>query len=271
MLTPAIEEILDDFYQFIEERPETRDLLPASPEAAARVRNAQREHWFELLFGGEVDEAHYERVTQIGRTHERIGLGLSSYLGGYCLILNRFVELVTAKYQHDAQSSADKIRALQKAVFLDIDFIVESYIDAKNSAIRKILRNAEQFIAEIEQIDGELAGMGRGLDPQIETLSQGLGACRGQLEALRGSLPPGEAGQTCLAQIERLQAEFAACEAGAMAVGEKSKNLSSQLERLGSEVIARKKRHRLGFAAQPQTLLSRLKQATQAIFPAKPG
>jgi len=265
LLAPAIEGILDEFYQFMRERPETRELLP-SGEVMARARLAQKEHWLQLLSGEELGEAHCARAMQIGRTHERIGLGLSAYLGGYCIVLNRFAELIAAHYPGDAAAAGDKIQSLHKAVFLDIDFVIESYLEAKNASIRKILRHAEQFIAEIEQIDGELAALGGRLKPKVGTLSDSLGHCREELDSLRDMLPQDGEARACREQMERLQAAFAACEEGASGIAEKCQIFSEQLERLNTEVAARKTRHRLNFGAQPQDLPARLKKAARILF-----
>ncbi len=266
LLVPAMDGLLDEFYQFMRERPETRELLPTE-EVRARARLAQKEHWLQLLSGEDLGEAHCARAIQIGRAHERIGLGLSAYLGGYCIVLNRFVELIAAEYRDDAQALSNKTQSIQKAVFLDIDFVIESYLDAKNASIRKILHNAEQFIAEIEQIDSELAILGQRLVPGAESFSASFGDCREQLDGLREMLPRGEEGHACLEQMQRLQAGFTSCEDGANGIGEKCQLLSRQLDRLNTEVAARKTRHRLNFGASPpQDFLSRLKKAAQILF-----
>jgi len=271
LLAPAIDGLLDDFYAFMRSRPETRDLLP-SREALVRARNAQKAHWLQVLFGGELGETHYAQAIQIGRAHERIGLGLSAYLGGYCIVLNRFAELIAEHYQHDASVLSDKLQSIHKAVFLDMDFVIESYLDAKNTSIRKILRSAEQFIAEIEQIDDEIAALGRRLPPQTEALSKNLETCRAQLEQLAGGLAGDKPGRAGLQAVERLRGAFAACEESAVAVSGHSQILSQQLDRLNTEVAARKNRHRLNLGAPPpQSFLSRLKQAARVLFPAAPG
>jgi len=271
LLAPAIDGLLDDFYEFMRVRPETRELLP-NREVLARAREAHKAHWLQALFGDELGEAHCARAIQIGRAHERIGLGLSAYLGGYCIVLNRFVELIAKEYHNDAAALGEMAQSVHKAVFLDIDFVIESYLEAKNASIRKILRNAEQFIAEIERVDSELAALGRRLPPQTETLSKNLESCRGRLEQLEESLAQNTPGRACLPQMERLRAAFTACEESAIAIAGQSQNLSQQLDRLNTEVAARKNRHQLNLGAPPpQSFLSRLKQAAQVLFPAAPG
>jgi hypothetical protein len=271
LLAPAIDGLLDEFYAFMRTRPETRDLLPTE-EILMRARNAHKEHWLEVLFGSELGEAHRVRTIEIGHAHERIGLGLSAYLGGYCIVLNRFVELIASKYQHDAQALAGMTQSIHKAVFLDIDFVIESYLEAKNASIRKILRNAEQFIAEVERIDGELATLGRRLPPQTEALSKNLETSRERLERLADTLAQSKQSRACMQQLERLREAIGACEESVIAIAGHSQIVSQQLDRLNTEVATRKTNHRLNFGAPPpQSFLSRLRQAARVLFPAAPG
>ena len=271
LLAPAIDGLLDDFYQFMRERPETRDLLP-NAEVLAQARQAHKAHWLEILFGAEPGEAQVARALQIGRAHERIGLGLSAYLGGYCRVLNHFAALIAARHAGDADALGDKIQSVQKAVFLDIDCVIESYLDAKNASIRKILGNAEQFIAEIEQLDAGLAESGRRLPPQTEALAARLETCREQLDRLAEGLAESGGAAACHEALERLRGDFAACAEDAAGVARQSRSLAGQLDCLSSEVAARKTRHRPSFPAPgEQSLLSRLKLAAQALFPAASG
>jgi hypothetical protein len=269
LLAPAIDDLLDDFYQFMRSRPETRDLLP-SEEALERARSAHKEHWLQTLFGGELGEAQVAQAIQIGRAHERIGLGLSAYLAGYCMVLNHFVELIAAKYHDDADALSDKTRSIQKAVFLDIDFVIESYLDAKNASIRKILQKAELFIDEIEQIDGDLAALSHHFVPHTEELLASLGHCQKQLAQLEQSL-----GASPLAQehMQGLRSAFTACGESAAVVGGQSQQLVQQLNRLHAEVATRNSRHRIKFGPPPpsSSFLSRLKQAVQILFPSTTG
>lgn len=271
LLEPAFDDLLDEFYQFMLERPETRDLLP-NQDVAIRARKAQKEHWIELLFADALGQRHCERALQIGRVHERIGLTLSNYLGGYCIVLNRFVDLVAAKYPNDGQGLGDKIKSIQKAVFLDIDFVIDSYVEAKNSAIRKILQLAEQFIAEIEQIDSELAGTGHRLGTEVENLSEGLTQCATQLARLREILPENEGASYRSAELAQLQAALATCEENAKLIGETSGFLTQRLDRLSTAVSDRKSRQRIHAPAlRPEGFPARLKQAAKILFPARPS
>jgi hypothetical protein len=268
LLAPAIDDLLDDFYQFMRSRPETRDLLP-SEEALERARAAHKEHWLQTLFGGELGEAQVAQAIQIGRAHERIGLGLSPYLGGYCMVLNHFVELIAAKYHDDADALSDKTRSIQKAVFLDIDFVIESYLDAKNASIRKILQKAELFIDEIEQIDGELSALSLNFLPQNQALAGSVKRCQQQLAQLEQSLADVPSAQE---PLQALRGVVAACEESAASVGGQSQRLVQQLNRLNAEVATRKSRHRIKFSAPPSSsFLSRLKQALEILFPAATG
>jgi len=269
LLEPAIDDLLDDFYQFMLERPQSRELLPTQ-EAIAHARNTQKQQWLELLFADTLDTAHCERAVQIGRVHERIGLTLSHYLGAYCVVLGRFVDLVAAKYVNDGLGLGEKVKSIQKAVFLDIDFVIDSYVEAKNSAIRKILQTAEQLIGEIEQIDGELAGGARRLEAGMDKLSQALARGSEQMELLR-KRPEGEGTEEHLPALDELQAALAAVQESAKHLGEESKFLTSKLDRLSAAINNRKTRHRFEATTNSQEgFAARLRKAARLLFPPQP-
>ncbi|MCK9912630.1 protoglobin domain-containing protein, partial [Microbacteriaceae bacterium K1510] len=71
----------------------------------------------------------------IGRAHARLGLEPRWYIGGYALITERLVHAVIAEKwpnllglgKANAESTAETIATLVKAVMLDMDLAISTY------------------------------------------------------------------------------------------------------------------------------------------------
>lgn len=155
ILEPSIEHILDRFYVQIERDPELMALFP-NERIIAQARKGQKEHWIDILFSGDIGKAHFDNAEMIGQTHERIGLSLSQYLGGYSIMMNQFLRVISDHYHDDNIGMTKKIHALNKAVFMDIDSVIDSYLEAKDRAIQKVLIQTEQFSAGLKELNSSL-------------------------------------------------------------------------------------------------------------------
>lgn len=152
----SIEDILDRFYAHILKEPEIAALFE-DDQSVKRAREAQRRHWLKTLFAMKLGRAQFEQAERIGRAHVGIGLIPSWYLAGYCFVLNHFIELFSKQFEGDAAGLSRVIQALNKAIFLDINLVMESYLDAKDSAMRGILQRATRFTEDIGQLNEELS------------------------------------------------------------------------------------------------------------------
>mgnify|MGYP000742296779 CR=1 FL=1 len=155
ILEPSIDHVLDRFEVQIAETPEIMAFFP-SKDSILITRKALRKHWIDILFSGEIGKAHFDNAERIGQTHERIGLSLSHYLGGYCFMLNQFHRVISDHFHDDNIGMTQMIQALNKAVFLDISSVIDSYLEAKDHAIQKVLVQAEQFSSSIKKNNSSL-------------------------------------------------------------------------------------------------------------------
>ncbi len=153
ILEPSIDHMLNKFYEQISQVPKISSLFP-SPDSIVAARNAQRDHWINNLFSDDIGKAHFDNAERIGQTHERIGLSLSYYLGGYCIMLNQFLTAISDHF--DNKIDIKMIQTLNKAVFLDIDSVIDSYLEAKDHAIQKILIQTEKFSSGLKEINRSL-------------------------------------------------------------------------------------------------------------------
>jgi len=170
----AIDDLLDKFYSHILQQPELKSLF-SDDESVQRARNAQKRHWLETLFSMNPGKAQSDRAERIGQAHVRVGLTPGSYMGGYCFMLNQFVELVADRYKNDPSNFCRTIQALNKIVFMDMDFVIDSYLDTKDKVMRELLGRATQFTDDVKRLQQELASTAHDLETKTESFA-GKGA-----------------------------------------------------------------------------------------------
>lgn len=135
--TPAV---LDEFYQFLGERPETSTLVP--PDVAERLKRQVASYWRELG-AGTFDQAYAASRMRIGIIHERIGLGPSWYLAGLARQVAGFARAIDPT-QPDAMA---QLQALVRAVCFDVSIVVDAYMDARGDRLLQLEGYARQLVA----------------------------------------------------------------------------------------------------------------------------
>ncbi|MEO5375666.1 MAG: globin-coupled sensor protein [Alphaproteobacteria bacterium] len=138
VLSPHIDSVLDAFYNHIRGHSETSRLF-SSPDGLRRAREQQKRHWIDNVFSGEFGEAYMAQVTAIGKTHERVGLEPRWYIGGYCFIQNMIVDIVQTAFRKKPEKAAAILRAVNKAVYLDMDLAIAVYIETARETAAKVL------------------------------------------------------------------------------------------------------------------------------------
>lgn len=155
ILEPELDRMLDAFYSRILDEPELKELFP-DEGSITRARQAQKVHWLESLLVGEFTDDYCDRAERIGRAHARVGVTPHWYIGGYSNMLVQFVRHVAARAAEEDRSAGPVIEALCKAVFLDLDLVIHSYLEAKDRVILDLLIQATRFIDTLTQTSDEL-------------------------------------------------------------------------------------------------------------------
>jgi len=130
LIQPLIDRCVDDlveaFYQHLLGFSETRKLL-TDQLITTRLMDAQRAY-LRSLVSGPYDEAYRDSRFKIGQVHDRIGLTPQWYLGAYSLYLTLLQPLVLQEFRHRPSDADAVLSALTKVVFLDIQVVMEAYI-----------------------------------------------------------------------------------------------------------------------------------------------
>ena len=169
-LQPVISEhigsALDVFYDKASRVPATSRHFTDTAHMAA-AKNRQIEHWRSIA-SAEFGNEYAEKVRAIGRTHARLGLEPRWYIGGYALITEQLIAAVVADQwptlmrlsKSNAKGMADALATLVKAVMLDMDLAISTYLEALDE---------QRTIAEQARLEAEknqtaaLAALAEGL------------------------------------------------------------------------------------------------------------
>ena len=164
-IEPEIDAMLDRFYEHVLGYPEFKALFE-DEESIRRARESQKRHWLNELFGGHFKSSYFNKADRIGRTHARVGLAPSWYVGSY----------------------SKKVQAVCKAVLLDVDLVTHCYLEAKNEAMRQVLRRATTFATDIAELSTGLGETGSKVEDAAAMLEKddtGSGGRAEQLAELR--------------------------------------------------------------------------------------
>lgn len=155
IIAPAIDSMLDRFYEHILAHTEIKILFP-DDEHVSRARTGQKNHWLDSLFPANFDYRFCKHTRQIGYAHARAGVTPSVYIGGYSYMLNQFNDLIACKHPADSTLVTRLQKSLTKAIFLDMNLVICCYLEIKDNAIRNILRRAIDFRSEVAALDHDL-------------------------------------------------------------------------------------------------------------------
>jgi methyl-accepting chemotaxis protein len=110
--------------------------------------NMQRDHWLNHVFGGEFGDEYFASSLKIGRVNERVGLEPRWYIAGYCLSLNKIVEIASVAYYKKPKQAAAIIAAVNKVAFLDMDLAISAYIEAEKAAAEQRINDQANHLEE---------------------------------------------------------------------------------------------------------------------------
>ena len=172
ILEPKLDQMLERFYARIMDEPELKDLFP-DEQSMAKARQAQKNHWLDSLLAGDFTADYCERAERIGHAHARAGVTPDWYIGGYSNMLSQFIQQVVARAAEDDYSAGPIIEALCKAVFLDLDLVMHSYLEAKDRVILDLLLQATRFIDTLSETNDELRSASETVRQSAEALAEG--------------------------------------------------------------------------------------------------
>ncbi len=189
----ALPGVLEKFYQHISRYAHTSSFFDDSGHMAS-AKQAQITHWSRIAAGA-FDSQYESSVLAIGKTHNRIKLEPRWYIGGYAHITADLLSALADRMLDDAaidpeQLAAYKgtIGALVKAVFLDMDLAISTYLaDEKVEFAGKMERLTDHFDANISEFIKDVGGASESLSTTSESLAGLAQTGLDQAETLAGA------------------------------------------------------------------------------------
>lgn len=135
LLEARVDELMDMMYEHFLSFEETRGYF-VDDSTLNRARAAQRQYFLRLTKGN-YDEQYVGERLAIGSTHHRIDLDPKWYLGAYNRALLFIIPALIERLTADPAKLSQVLLAFLKLMFFDMGLAIESYISAKEAAIRK--------------------------------------------------------------------------------------------------------------------------------------
>jgi methyl-accepting chemotaxis protein len=175
---------LDMFYAHLGAYPELSRFFSGAAHMD-KAKNAQLSHWSNIA-SGQFSDGYVKSSRAIGEAHARIGLRPSWYIGGYALIAEHLVGAILAEVwpkgllrggAKDAGAVAVAVGALLKAVLLDMDVAISTYLDSMEETRRRAeeenARATKKHADEVDALVKEQKSIVDALTQRLERLARG--------------------------------------------------------------------------------------------------
>jgi len=122
-IKPHLETVTDEFYQQLQEIPETAAFLDG------RVDSLKKTHglWMESLFTGPFDKDFTARMYKVGDVHVKVKLPVEFMAGAMTLINNRLYSLIINTFGDDKQRCADILTSVNAITGFSLMVMQQSY------------------------------------------------------------------------------------------------------------------------------------------------
>lgn len=147
---------LDLFYRKMQGFPSLGGMF-SNPEHMRHAKSRQLEHW-KLIARGTFDSSYMDSARTIGNVHNRIGLDLMMYVGGYSIIVTQMIDvLLTEAYGRKAEKAKGVLETIVRLAMFDMANAISAYLDAAKQEKQVLLRKAsEQLQGSVGSVVGQI-------------------------------------------------------------------------------------------------------------------
>jgi rsbT co-antagonist protein RsbR len=146
--------VIEDFYRHVLSFEETREFF-RDPKVLERVKRLQKDYFVRLTEGDYGRDYVADRL-RIGAAHERVKLAPKWYLGMYNHYLRLVAKRIQEAFPDEPGKAFSSFLSLMKLVFLDIGIAVETYLNARESTMRKQQEAIRELSTPVLQIRDRL-------------------------------------------------------------------------------------------------------------------
>jgi len=141
VLERALPKVLAAFYDRLGRVPSVAALFAAG--GAERARAAGAQHWLDL-FAARFDDAYLEATRAFARTHLASGLEPRWLIAGYAVVLDELTALAVSEYRRRPDQLALSLRAINRAVHLDLDLV-----DQRDASLAELALGRDHLAREL--------------------------------------------------------------------------------------------------------------------------
>jgi rsbT co-antagonist protein RsbR len=146
--------VIEEFYAHVLSFEETKSFF-LEAHTLERVKRMQKEYFLRLTEGDYGAEYVANRL-RIGAVHERVNLAPKWYLGMYAFYLRAVARRLLDGFRDEPERAFAAFTSLLKLVFLDIGLAVDTYIQARESTMRKQQEAIRELSTPVLQIRDRL-------------------------------------------------------------------------------------------------------------------
>lgn len=183
----ALPGVLDGFYQHVAQFPQESALFK-NAEHRAHARAMQIKHWEKITLA-RFDDDYFDSVRRVGEVHNKLGLSMSSYLGGYRFLITGAVREISRQSLGErlwGDSKADLIDTFVSVAMMDADCVLAVYDQAMqrdrhnaldaiavrfDQTIRPIVSDAGRATAELESAAEKMAVVAKQANGRTSTIA----------------------------------------------------------------------------------------------------
>lgn len=144
------DEILDSFYERLLAIPEFNKIIVEN-SSIERLKVSFDRH-FTSLFSDELTIEYVFKRRQIAYTHARIGVLPNWMISAYTLINQLIIPLIAKQCGKDSKKLLDTLLAYDSLVTVDLQIIVETYIEIQGGSVVNGLGEIIQYNTQLDQI-----------------------------------------------------------------------------------------------------------------------
>ncbi len=135
LMSGQIDQLIESMYSHFLSFEDTKSFFP-DEQTLKRAQSAQK-RYFERLTKGDYDAQYVHDRLRVGSTHQRIELDPKWYIGAYNRVCFWMFPKLVEAFHSNSNKLSKGLLALLKVVFFDMGLAIDSYINAKEEAIRK--------------------------------------------------------------------------------------------------------------------------------------
>ena len=150
IVEPCFSQLVDQFYEAVDEQPSTRRLITGGRDQVRRLKQTLLQ-WMSELFAGKYDQSYVERRWRIGRRHVEVGLAPMDADAAFSRVRDGLIVGLVAGWDGSEGDLTKTVSSVNRLLDLDLAIIHLSYQTEfiKRQETSKALKVSEERLRAI--------------------------------------------------------------------------------------------------------------------------